>query len=185
MENQGQEALVPWLNAAVFEAQRTVPRDSSGRLLGRMPGVSVLVTLPPLVQAVCVQARELAEVWGAQRPPATIVVHLPWDAIESGHLHAAGFTPDWCPEGPYMGEQDWVWRREVQPPPVRRFALVRDEDKTGVSGVGKVANGVLFPDGATVLRWCTSTRSTAVYETFGDMLRIHGHGGATRVAFTE
>lgn len=52
MENQGQEALVPWLNAAVFEAQRTVPRDSSGRLLGCMPGVSVLVTLPPLVQAV-------------------------------------------------------------------------------------------------------------------------------------
>ena len=72
--------------------------------------------------------------------------------------------------------------RDVLP---RRFVLRRNEDISGVSGTGHVADGVLFPDGTTVIRWRTKHRSTTVYESLGDCIRIHGHGGATRVGFID
>lgn len=34
--------------------------------------------------------------------------------------------------------------------------------------------GVIFSDGTTVLRWCT-TPSTSVWSSFEDMEKIHGH----------
>lgn len=63
------------------------------------------------------------------------------------------------------------------------FKAVRKTDETGVSGAGHVADGVVFEDGTTVLRWRTKTRSTAVYASFEDMKTIHGHDGATVFEF--
>lgn len=113
-----------------------------------------------------------------------VVVSLPWDCDESKELSLAGFSPDYCTEGLLLGEQDWCLRpgKEVLP---RRFRLERNEDVSGVSGTGHVADGVLFPDGTTVIRWRTKHRSTTVYESLGDCIRIHGHGGATRVGFID
>lgn len=65
------------------------------------------------------------------------------------------------------------------------FVLQRDEDETGVSGVGVVANGIVFPDGSVAMRWATGTASTAVYASVEDVETIHGHGGKTRVVFTK
>lgn len=59
------------------------------------------------------------------------------------------------------------------------FHLVRDEDESGVSGTGRVAVGVVFPDGTVALRWNTATASTAVYDSLEDVITIHGHGGKT------
>ena len=67
----------------------------------------------------------------------------------------------------------------------RRFELVRDEDETGVSGVGVVAYGVAFPDGTAVLRWDTKVNSTVFYDSITDLEAIHGHGGKTRVAWLD
>jgi len=61
----------------------------------------------------------------------------------------------------------------------RVFQLVRAEDVSGVSGTGVVADGVVFPDGVTVLRWRTAGGSTAVYGSVEDVERIHGHDGKT------
>lgn len=63
------------------------------------------------------------------------------------------------------------------------FDMVRLVDKTGVSGVGKVAEGVVFSDGSTALRWLTEHRSTALYESAREVLAIHGHHGATEMRF--
>lgn len=59
--------------------------------------------------------------------------------------------------------------------------LWRDEDETGVSGTGKVAEGVIFSDGKVVLRWLTATSSTCFYDSQIDVIKIHGHGGKTRL----
>lgn len=68
---------------------------------------------------------------------------------------------------------------------MRRFCLVRDVDVSGVSGTGVVAEGILFSTGKAVLGWVTSFRSIAVYDSLSELEAIHGHGGATRVIWTD
>jgi hypothetical protein len=67
----------------------------------------------------------------------------------------------------------------------RIFKLMRDTDVSGVSGAGHVADGVVFGDGTTVLRWRSEHRSTAVYASLEDAVAIHGHNGATRFDFGD
>jgi hypothetical protein len=64
---------------------------------------------------------------------------------------------------------------------MRKFNLVREEDATGVSGTGIVAQGVIFDDETVAMRWLTATASTAIYDSLVDVITIHGHGGRTRV----
>ena len=63
------------------------------------------------------------------------------------------------------------------------FVLRRDQDASGVSGVGVVAQGVVFTDGTVALRWMVDTRSTGIYDSIEDVERIHGHHGMTRVVW--
>lgn len=72
----------------------------------------------------------------------------------------------------------------------RTFVLIRDVDVTGMSGTGPVADGVVFPDGTTVLRWRDVTgpnydrgvrATTVVHESPESVLALHGHGGVTRI----
>lgn len=67
----------------------------------------------------------------------------------------------------------------------RPFRVQRVTDATGVSGEGHVADGVVFPDGTTVLRWLTQHRSTAIYGSFEECVTIHGHNGATQFLFDD
>lgn len=56
------------------------------------------------------------------------------------------------------------------------FAMLREEDTSGVSGTGHVLDGCLFADGTTVVRWRSGdvgAQSTTVYGSFGDFLAIH------------
>ncbi len=68
---------------------------------------------------------------------------------------------------------------------MRRFNLVRNEDESGVSGTGIVAQGVQFDDGTCAMRWLTETASTAVYDSIGDLEKIHGHGGKTVIDWID
>jgi hypothetical protein len=68
---------------------------------------------------------------------------------------------------------------------MRRFELHRDEDATGVSGTGVVAEGVQFADGTCAMRWLSEHPSTALYDTADDIVRIHGHGGLTRLVWLD
>ena len=66
---------------------------------------------------------------------------------------------------------------------LRLFHLVRDEDISGVSGVGRVAVGVVFPSGKVVLEWLGADSSFEILDGLDHVERIHGHGGKTRIVF--
>lgn len=68
---------------------------------------------------------------------------------------------------------------------MRRFRLNRQNDPTGISGTGIVAEGVMFSDGTAALRWCSEFRSTAVYTSMDDVNAIHGHDGATTIEWDD
>ncbi|GHI91304.1 hypothetical protein [Streptomyces olivaceus] len=65
------------------------------------------------------------------------------------------------------------------------FHLQRDRDVSGVSGTGRVANGVLWPDGTVAVRWVGDRPSTVHWDRIADAEAVHGHGGATRLVWAE
>lgn len=68
---------------------------------------------------------------------------------------------------------------------VRTFSLIRNEDIHGISGTGRVAQGVEFDDGTCVLNWTTTHQSTGIYPNIAELEAIHGHEGRTVVVFDE
>jgi hypothetical protein len=67
----------------------------------------------------------------------------------------------------------------------RRFYLQRDHDVTGVSGAGRVADGVLWPDGSADIRWRGERPSSVHWNELGHAAAIHGHDGATRIVWLD
>lgn len=85
----------------------------------------------------------------------------------------------------------------------RRFELHRDTDISGVSGVGVVAEGVLFSptahdhaeaaltgrpaEGKVVVQWLTAWPTSVVWHDRGvdSVQEIHGHAGATRIVWLD
>ncbi len=55
-------------------------------------------------------------------------------------------------------------RREM-----RFFELMRDEDISGVSGIGLVAVGVVFPSGKVVVEWLGSRSTFGIYDDLADV----------------
>ena len=69
--------------------------------------------------------------------------------------------------------------------PMRRLHLQRSTDQSGVSGTGRVAEGVVFDDGTVVLRWLGDVRSTVVFDNIAEVELIHGHGGDTAIVVDD
>ena len=65
----------------------------------------------------------------------------------------------------------------------RLFELHRDEDESGISGTGVVAEGVIYADGTVALRWKTETPSTSLFDSVDQVQAVHGHGGKTRLVY--
>lgn len=61
----------------------------------------------------------------------------------------------------------------------RSFELVRLVDVSGVSGIGVVAEGTQYSDGAVALRWLGDHPSTVAWDSVESVLAVHGHGGKT------
>ncbi|WP_262058536.1 hypothetical protein [Streptomyces sp. STR69] len=74
---------------------------------------------------------------------------------------------------------------EAQPLRPRVFSLIRDHDVTGVSGTGRVANGVLWPDGSVSIRWVGPRPSIVFWDTLVYAEEVHGHGGHTRIVWDD
>lgn len=66
-----------------------------------------------------------------------------------------------------------------------RFWLVRDVDHAGISGIGRVAQGVQFADGTCTMRWMTAHHSTCVYASMVDLVAIHGHHGDSHIEWID
>lgn len=68
---------------------------------------------------------------------------------------------------------------------MRRFKLHRDEDETGVSGTGVVAEGVEFTCGKVAMTWLSEYGCVNVYDNIKVVQALHGHGGKTRIVFVD
>jgi len=68
---------------------------------------------------------------------------------------------------------------------VRNFVLERDEDETGISGTGVVAEGVEFSDGQIAMNWIVGDfRSVVIWsQGISAVEAIHGHSGKTRIVW--
>lgn len=82
--------------------------------------------------------------------------------------------------------------REVGEPliekPPRRFFLQRIADETGISGTGRVADGVEFPDGTVVMRWRSEVATTVIHESIltVEALHVTGHAkGANKIVWID
>jgi hypothetical protein len=76
--------------------------------------------------------------------------------------------------------------RQLNPltaPRARTFKLGRDEDETGISGTGIVAEGIEFSNGMCAMCWLTAMHSVAVYPNVRQLEAIHGHNGRARIVF--
>ena len=65
-----------------------------------------------------------------------------------------------------------------------QYLLVRDEDVSGVSGTGVVAEVYVFENGKVVVGFLSHTAdvsSVIVYDSLDDVVKVHGHEGKTRV----
>lgn len=68
---------------------------------------------------------------------------------------------------------------------MRRFHLQRNQDATGISGTGRVAEGVVFSNGWCAMTWLTEFTSVVFYPSMKDIEHIHGHGGLTEIVFED
>ena len=59
--------------------------------------------------------------------------------------------------------------------------LKRVEDESGISGTGRVAQGFVFDNGKVAVTWLSEHPSVTIYDSFGEVTAIHGHGGKTEV----
>lgn len=69
----------------------------------------------------------------------------------------------------------------------RRFHLDRRVDESGMSGTGRVAEGVELPNGVCVMWWLRPPYSIQMYQSVADLVQVHGHGKkrTTDVVFEE
>lgn len=67
----------------------------------------------------------------------------------------------------------------------RRFQLHRDQDESGVSGTGIVAEGVEFTGGMVAMSWISEYVCVNVYANIKVVEALHGHGGKTRVVWVD
>jgi hypothetical protein len=63
--------------------------------------------------------------------------------------------------------------------------LVRDQDVSGVSGTGVVAEGVEFANGLVVMAWLSDYPTVTLYQTIAHTLAIHGHQGKSRIEWLD
>lgn len=68
---------------------------------------------------------------------------------------------------------------------MKRFYLQRDKDASGVSGIGKVAEGCEFDTGWCALVWLTEKCSMSYYPNIETLESIHGHKGMTNIVWID
>lgn len=64
---------------------------------------------------------------------------------------------------------------------MRKFYLLRHEDVHCNSGVGVVAEGVIFDDGSGAFTWLSKRKTVTVFLKAGDVAELHGHNGRTEM----
>lgn len=68
---------------------------------------------------------------------------------------------------------------------LQRIQLYREKDHSGVSGVGLIAEGIVFTDGRVAIRWTGDLSSITLHNSIANVERVHGHHGGTHVVFLD
>lgn len=68
---------------------------------------------------------------------------------------------------------------------MRQFVLQRNEDATGTSGEGVVAEGVEYSNGQVAIHWLSQLESVNVYANTKVLAALHGHDGRTEVVWLD
>lgn len=68
---------------------------------------------------------------------------------------------------------------------MKRFYLQRNADASGVSGIGRVAEGCQFDTGWCALVWLTGKSAMSYYPDIETLENIHGHEGMTRIVWVD
>ena len=74
-------------------------------------------------------------------------------------------------------------RKKLKKP--KLFTMYRKNDTSGVSGTGRVLDGVVFHTGICVVAWRTRISSIAVYDTFDHFKAIHIDAHPMNKAYVE
>ncbi len=67
----------------------------------------------------------------------------------------------------------------------RRFYMMRHSDVSGVSGTGKVLEGVQLPSGKIVVEWRPPLVSVCLYNSIADFEAIHSHEGKANIVWLD
>lgn len=65
------------------------------------------------------------------------------------------------------------------------FKLSREEDTTGISGIGIVADGVLFENGKVVVCWRGKQQSIVVWDNLEEMKAVSCTHSKTKIIWDE
>ena len=68
---------------------------------------------------------------------------------------------------------------------MRRFHLQRDEDESGVSGTGRVAEGVLLNNGWVITEWNSHHKEIITSESIAVFEKLHGHEGKAHIVWHD
>lgn len=68
---------------------------------------------------------------------------------------------------------------------MRVFYFNRIKDISGVSGTGRVADGVEFDNGRAAVCWRTPTSSIEIWQSLSECMQVHSHGDATQIVFVD
>lgn len=61
------------------------------------------------------------------------------------------------------------------------FYLKRNEDISGISGTGIVAEGTIFYNGKVALIWKSDTPCISIWDGIDHVMKVHGHNGKTEI----
>ena len=67
----------------------------------------------------------------------------------------------------------------------RRFLLYREQDVSGSSGVGIVAEGCVLPSGRVAMEWLVPPSNFGLYSSLQALIDTHGHQGRTLVLLKD
>lgn len=64
---------------------------------------------------------------------------------------------------------------------MKTFYLLRHEDIHGNSGIGVVAEGIIFDSGMCAMTWLSDTPTVTTFRRIQDVNKLHSHEGKTQV----